>query len=77
MCSYSAVGFTGSGKAPVPSCANVQLLKTELREQLGFDEQIVGDCSALANEVNGQKWAATNEDAVSSQATCLCLGRTG
>lgn len=51
----------------VPSCANPKLLRTELRERLGWTENhIVSDCSALRNEYEAQHWAPSVEDAAAA-----------
>jgi beta-glucosidase len=62
---YSAVAFHGSGEQPVPSCANVKLIKDELRGELGFQQHVVGDCGALSNEYkpDAQNWTENAVDA--------------
>jgi beta-glucosidase-like glycosyl hydrolase len=46
MCSYNAVNGA-------PSCANRQMLQGVLRDQLGFDGYVVGDCNAVGAMVWG------------------------
>ena len=77
------MAFDGSGEQPVPSCANIPMIKDELRGKLGFQQHVVGDCGALSNEykTNDQAWAVNAEDAAAKSMAATtdleCEGADG
>jgi beta-D-xylosidase 4 len=58
MCSYNAVNA-------VPTCAHSELLTGFLRQDLGFDGYIVGDCGAVQNIYDAHHYADSPAKAVS------------
>ena len=64
MCSYNAVNG-------IPSCANKELLTTNLRESWGFDGYVTGDCGAVNNVKRQHGYTKTDD------ATVLAVLRAG